>query len=230
MVLPSRRCSLAISMRISTRSSASRFDSGSSNRNTLGSPHDGAAHRDALTLAAGQLPRLARQHRSDFEDPRGLLHPGVDLRLRHAAIAQPIGHVVVDAHMRIERVVLEHHRDVALGRLDLVDDAPADIDLAGRDGLQSGDHAQQRRLAAAGWADENDEFTVADVEVDPLDDLHPSEALAHVAHREAGHAVLPCFLDTGGFRLPGTARAGGLSFVQPVTSPSKVGLQKLLLA
>ena len=55
---------------------------------------------------------------------------------RHAAVAQAVGHVVVDAHVRIERVVLEHHRDVAVGGLDLVDDAAADVDLAAGDGLE----------------------------------------------------------------------------------------------
>ena len=47
-------------------------------------------------------------------------------------LLQAVGHVVVDAHVRIERVVLEHHGDVAVGRLDLVDDALADRDLARR--------------------------------------------------------------------------------------------------
>ncbi|CUJ41549.1 Protein of uncharacterised function (DUF1602) [Achromobacter sp. 2789STDY5608628] len=37
LVVPRRRCSFMISRRIATRSLASRFDSGSSNRNTLGS-------------------------------------------------------------------------------------------------------------------------------------------------------------------------------------------------
>jgi hypothetical protein len=37
--------------------------------------------------------------------------------------------------------------------------------------LQPGDHAQQCGLATAGRADEDDEFAVLDVEVDPLDDL-----------------------------------------------------------
>ena len=89
----------------------------------------------------------------------------------HAAIAQAVGHVVVDAHMRIERVVLEHHRDVAIGGLDLVDDAPADVDLAAGDGLEPRDHAQQRGLAAAGGADQHAELAVADLEVDALHGL-----------------------------------------------------------
>ena len=108
-------------------------------------PHDGAAHRHALALAAGQLPRLALEHRAEFENARGFLDARLDLRLGHAAVAQAVGHVVVDGHMRVERVVLEHHRDVAVGRLDLVDDAPADIDLAAGDGLRG------PRPCAAAW-------------------------------------------------------------------------------
>jgi hypothetical protein len=49
----------AISTRICTRNSASRFDSGSSNRNTLRFAHDGAADCNALTLAARKLLRPA---------------------------------------------------------------------------------------------------------------------------------------------------------------------------
>ena len=69
--------------------------------------------------------------------------------------------------MRVERVVLEHHRDVALGGLEVVDDAAADRDLAAGDLFQPGDHAQQRGLAAAGGADDDDELAVADLGVTP---------------------------------------------------------------
>src|SRR5262245_38357027 len=130
--------------------------------------HDGAAHGDALALAAGELPRLAFEHGGKFKDTRGLAHACLYLVLRHAAVAQAIGHVVVDAHVRIERVVLEHHRDVAVGRLDLVDDAAANIDLAAGDGFQPRDHAQQRGLAAAGRAYPSAELAVADFEIDAL--------------------------------------------------------------
>src|SRR5215212_4398677 len=96
------------------RSLASRLDKGSSNRNTFG----------CRTMA-----RLALEHGAEFEDARGFLHPRLDLAFGHAAVAQAVGHVVVDGHVRVERIVLEHHRDVAVGRLDLIDYAPADIDL-----------------------------------------------------------------------------------------------------
>ena len=63
--------------------------------------------------------RLAVEEGRDSSSvARGLAHLGVDLGLRRAAVAQAVGHVVVDAHMRIERVVLEHHGDVAVLRLE----------------------------------------------------------------------------------------------------------------
>ena len=68
--------------------------------------------------------------------------------------------------MRVERVVLEHHGDVAVGRIDIVDDAVADADHALGDGLEPGDHAQQGRFSAAGRSDQDDEFAIGDVEGD----------------------------------------------------------------
>ena len=72
--------------------------------------------------------------------------------------------------MRIERVGLEHHGDVAVLRRDVVDQPLADADLAAGDLLQPGDHAQQGRLAAAGRADQHDELAVGDLEIDAVQD------------------------------------------------------------
>jgi hypothetical protein len=80
---------------------------------------------------------------------------------------QPVGHVLVHAHVRIERVVLEHHRDVALGGLELVDHARPDLDLPAGHFLQPGHHAQQRGLAAARGPDDHDEFAVGDLDITP---------------------------------------------------------------
>ena len=57
-------------------------------------------------------------------------HALVDLGLRRAAQLQREAHVGGHRHVRIERVVLEHHGDVALFGRDVVDDAVADADLA----------------------------------------------------------------------------------------------------
>ena len=48
----------------------------------------------------------------------------------HLLVAQAEGQVVVDAHVLVERVVLEHHGDVAVARRQVVDHPLADADLA----------------------------------------------------------------------------------------------------
>ena len=45
----------------------------------------------------------------------------------------------------------------------------ADGDGAGRGGQQSGDQREDRRLSAAGWADDRDEATLIDVQIDAVD-------------------------------------------------------------
>ena len=105
-----------MSARICTRSFASRFDSGSSIRKTLGSADDRAAHRDALTLAARQLAGLALEVVLEPEHPRHLAHPPLALGLLHLRDLQREADVLRDGQVRIERVVLEDHRDVAVLR------------------------------------------------------------------------------------------------------------------
>ena len=78
--------------------------------------HDRAPHRDALALAAGELRRLAVEVRLEVEHLRGLVHPLVDLLLLHLAQLERERHVVAHGHVRVERVVLEDHRDVAVLR------------------------------------------------------------------------------------------------------------------
>ena len=82
--------------------------------------------------------------------------------------------------MRIERIGLEHHREAALGRRHVDDVRAVDQDLPAGDVLEPGDQAQQRGLAAAGRADEDDELAVLDLEVDVLDDVDRPEGFADV--------------------------------------------------
>jgi hypothetical protein len=153
----------------------------------LGLAHDRPPHRDALALPSRELTRLALQERRELEDAGGLLDALVDLLLAHAADAQAVRHVVVHAHVRVKRVVLEHHRDVAVLRLQLVDDPVADRDVARGDRLEPRDHPQQRRLAAARRADDHDELAVGHARVDAVDDLERPVALAHVVEVDFRH-------------------------------------------
>ena len=106
---------------------------------------------------------------TDFELGGGVADPAVDLGRGDFAHAQAEGDVVVDRFVRIERVALEHHRDVALVRRQRVDDLVVEPQFALGDVLQPRDHVQRRGFAAAGRAEQDDELLVADLELEIVD-------------------------------------------------------------
>jgi hypothetical protein len=114
-------------------------------RNTCGSRT--SARPSATRWPARQRARLAIEQRLDPEQLGGLVAAAADLGPAELANLEPEGEVLPDAHLRIERVILEHHRDVALARSDLVHDALADPDAPGAERLEAREHPQRRRLA-----------------------------------------------------------------------------------
>ena len=129
-VVGTRSRNSLISGRICARSWASRFDSGSSNRNTWGLR---TMQRPRATRCCCP-PESCRGRRSSSGSIERILaapaHCGIDLGFIHAAIAQAESQIVVHAHVLVERVVLEHHGDVAVFRLQAVHDPVADGDGA----------------------------------------------------------------------------------------------------
>jgi hypothetical protein len=124
-----------------------------------------------------------------LEHHRRVLDPLAHLLV--ARLLQPEGErdVLVHAEVRVERVVLEHHRQVAVAGREVVDDLVADLDLALGDVLQPHDHPQDRRLPAARRADEDHELAVVDLQVDVghRRRVRPGERLVDVLERDAGH-------------------------------------------
>ncbi len=163
-------------------------------------PDDGAAHGDALTLAAGEVGGLSVQVLREVEDAGGLLDLGVDDGLVRLGQPQSEAHVVADVHVWVEGVALEHHGDVTvLGRA-VVDHPAVDPQGAFGDVLQSGDHVEGGGLAAAGGADQDDELAVGDGEVEVVDgESAVGVALGDAVEDDLGH-VLPSW----------PARVGGL--------------------
>jgi hypothetical protein len=90
-------------------------------------------------------------------------------------VAQPQVHVLPHREPREEAVLLEDHAQAirtvhgARGRLE-----PARAEV------------QQRRLAAAGRADERDEFSASHLEVDPREGLHRPERLVYALETQEG--------------------------------------------
>ena len=96
----------------------------------LGVADDRPTHRHALPLAAGERARLLVQRVFETEDAGRLAHPSLDLVLRETAHLQRKAHVPRRVHVRVERVVLEHHGDVAVLRRQVVDHLAVERHLA----------------------------------------------------------------------------------------------------
>ena len=190
---------------------------------------DGAAHGDALALAAGERLRLAVEVRLEVEELGRLVDPLADLVLGDAGDLQREAHVVGDGHVRVERVVLEHHRDVAVLGGEVRDVAVADADGARRDVLEAGEHAQRGGLAAAGGADEDEELAVLDVEVERVDggDRRPRVEPCGLVESDSSHGdQIPSPAGTcrtirsgGCSRTPGGDRAREPRGVGPAPEP-----------
>ena len=96
-----------------------------------------------------------------------LAHPGF----------QRESEVLIDRIARVERVVLEDQRHVALGRAPAAHVLAADVDRASIRLLQPRDEAKRRRLAGAGRAEQHEEFAVGDVEREIADGNIAAETL-----------------------------------------------------
>jgi hypothetical protein len=93
--------------------------------------------------------------------------------------------------VRVESVALEDHRDVAILRRDVVDHAVADLEVAGADLLEAGDHPKAGRLATAGRADQDHELAVLDLEVEVLHRREVAVLLRDVLERDRRHRSTP---------------------------------------
>ncbi|NCL74794.1 hypothetical protein AIIKEEIJ_02240 [Rhodococcus sp. YH1] len=156
-----------------------------------GPSHDGPAHRHALPLPARELARFAVEQRLELEHPRGFEHPRRPFRLADAGVAQRETHVLRHRHVRIQRVVLEHHRHVAcLGRQPR-HVGSADVDAAVVDCLEPGEHPQARGFPAARRTDQDQKLPVRDVEVEPVH-RRPFDARVAVSDGPETYACQGC--------------------------------------
>src|ERR1700739_1637727 len=126
---------------------------------------DGTAERHALALPAPKLPGFASEIIANAENIGRLVDALADRAALDFPHFQAEGHVVVDAHVRIERVILKHHGDVAVHGRQFVHHGIADEHLTRANGFETRHHAQRRGLAAARRTYQNNEFLIADFKV-----------------------------------------------------------------
>jgi hypothetical protein len=128
--------------------------------------HDGPGQGDALALAAGQLSRLAAAEPGQPDHLQRAVDLRPPFRLGHPAHPQPVLDVLRHAHVREQRVVLEHGVDVPGVRRHPGDVAAAELDPPGVRPLEPGDQPEQGGLARTGRPEQSEELARPDLQVD----------------------------------------------------------------
>jgi len=146
-----------------------------------------ACDGDPLSLATGELRRVAIEVRDETEELGPVGDPAADLILRPPLHAEAEADVLADGHMREHRVALEHHRDVAIAGRQVGHISIADADAAPIHALESRDGPQKRRLAAARRSEEHHELTFADLEADIAQRGCLAVGLRDAFDRDASH-------------------------------------------
>jgi hypothetical protein len=89
---------------------------------------DRPRQRHALLLAAGQAFSAGDPGTPRYGRSSGCHRPGIHIGLGHLAELQAVLDVLPHRQVREDRVILEHHADVALVRRDGVDDLVVEAD------------------------------------------------------------------------------------------------------
>ncbi len=165
------------------RVSTSRSFVGSSSSSRLPPAAQELGEMHAVALAAGE-PADAGLLVGALEVEAGRVLARVDHPVAHLQLIEPVGDLLPDRLLRVERVA----RLVDVGELHGV----TQLERAGVGGLLAGDHAKQRGLAGAVGADHADDAGAGQLEVQVLDQQALAESLAqvgrgeHAARRGAG--------------------------------------------
>ena len=153
-------------------------------------PHDGPPDRHALSLTARKFFGLAFEQVFNVEDLGGRGDFAVDFGLGATCQSQGKRQVLCHVHVRVQRIVLKNHGDVAGHGMQLRDVLAADDDLALGDLFQSGDHAQGGAFAAARFTQQHDEFAWTDRQVEFTDDSDIAKTFDEISKFKVCHGAV----------------------------------------
>ena len=105
-------------------------------------PFTFAPDGNPLALAARKLARAPVEVVGKVQNFGGLRHPPILFGFVEPGHAQRKGDILAHAHMRVERIGLEHHGQPPVGSGNVVHHLAPDDDITARYWLQPRDHAQ----------------------------------------------------------------------------------------
>src|SRR5215813_15136372 len=79
------------------------------------------------------------------------------------------GEILVDGQMRIERIALKHHANIALARRKIVDNTSVEAQYPTGRAVDAGQHQECGRLATATGSEQGQKFSLGDGTIELLD-------------------------------------------------------------
>ena len=124
--------------------------------------HYCTTERNTLLLTTGKSLRISVKQVGNIKYAGCFFNLALDCFLRYLAELKTECHIVKNGHMRIQSVVLEHHRNISVLWSDVVYELVADEKLAFRDFLKTCNHTQSSGLTATGRTYEDNKFSIFD--------------------------------------------------------------------
>ena len=153
----------------------------------VGLEHERPGDRDALLLAAGQLPGPARLEALELDHVQRAFDAGFDLVFGQAARVQGEGEILGDRHVGEQGVVLKDQPDVAFVRFDRGHGPAVQPDFPAVGVLEAGQHLEAGGLAGPGRPQQRDELAARDLQVEILHRQGAAVvALVHLAEFDEG--------------------------------------------
>ena len=152
-------------------------------------PGDG----NTLLLAAGQTVHAAVFVALQADDFQHFIDPAVNFVLGQLCYLQAESDVVVHIQMRKKGITLEHGVDLPLVGRNVVDDLPVKRHRAGSRRQKAADDPKRCGLAAAGGAEQCEEFVIVEIKIDAVENTLPVELHGQVLESDEflGHYPPP---------------------------------------
>ena len=141
----------------------------------LGLVHQRPGDSHPLLLSAGKAVDLPSFIALQTDDLQHIPYPPVDLVLRQLGHPQAEGYVVVDIQMREQGIALKHGVDLAFVGRYVIEYRSVKGHRAGGGGQKPADDPQRGGFAAAGRAEQCEEFMIIDIKIDVVENTLPVE-------------------------------------------------------
>lgn len=146
----------------------------------LGALGERASQRDALALTAGKLVRTTFGELFQLGQPQHFGHARIDFRGRQLVLLQTEGNVLLDAHVRKQRVGLEHHVGGTLEGRNSRQVLAIQKNLPGSRRLETRQHAHQGGLATARATKQREKLALVDFQGQVFDRGEITELLCDI--------------------------------------------------